>query len=185
MTLRALDAHDRAVRATLDWVEAELLQMRGYGRATRRRPPVAADGLVAAGFADPAPFWYIMSRGLTLFAFKDMTGDRLAVMDPTIAKKIRDAPGLDLETYLAAERGRAGLGAHMKAFHERYDLPVSPTTAVAALPVGHATPDRGPDANATGWPFSLPFNLTRQPAPGRRRARIGNETHSSPKGGVG
>ena len=47
---RVLGAHDAAVRATLDWVEAALLQTRGYDPATRRRPRVAADGLVAAGF---------------------------------------------------------------------------------------------------------------------------------------
>ncbi|MDE0173927.1 MAG: amidase [Defluviicoccus sp.] len=116
------------------------------------------------GFADPAPFWHVLFRGLTRFAFKDLTEDRLAVMDPLIAEKIRAAPGVDLETYLQAERRRAELGAHMKAFHRRYDLLVSPATAVAAFPAGRATPDRGPDADATEWPFSLPFNLTRQPA---------------------
>ena len=47
---RVLGAHDRAVRATLDWIEAELLETRGYDPATGRRPRVAADGLVAAGF---------------------------------------------------------------------------------------------------------------------------------------
>lgn len=116
------------------------------------------------GFADPAPFWHVLFRGLTRFAFKDLTEDQLAVMDPLIAEKIRAAPGVDLEIYLQAERRRAELGAHMKAFHRRYDLLVSPATAVAAFPAGRATPDRGPDADATEWPFSLPFNLTRQPA---------------------
>ena len=47
---RVQGAHDAAVRSTLDWVEAALLQTRGYDPATRRRPRVAADGLVAAGF---------------------------------------------------------------------------------------------------------------------------------------
>ncbi len=116
------------------------------------------------GFADPAPFWHVLFRGLTRFAFKDMTEEQLAVMDPIVAEKIRATPGVDLETYLQAERRRAELGAHMRAFHRRYDLLVSPATAVAAFPVGRATPDRGPGADATEWPFSLPFNLTRQPA---------------------
>ena len=40
------------VRATLDWAEKELLQTRSYDPATGRRPRVAADGLVAAGFRD-------------------------------------------------------------------------------------------------------------------------------------
>ena len=43
-------AHDQAVRATLDWMEGEFLQTRGYDPATGRRPRVKADGLVAATF---------------------------------------------------------------------------------------------------------------------------------------
>ena len=47
---RVIGAHDAAVRATLDWVEKNLLQTRGYDPATGRRPRVAANGLVAATF---------------------------------------------------------------------------------------------------------------------------------------
>ena len=47
---RVIGAHDEAVRATLDFVEAELLQTRGWDPATRRRPRVKAEGMVVAGF---------------------------------------------------------------------------------------------------------------------------------------
>ncbi len=47
---RVVRAHDEAVRATLDWIESDLLQTRGYDPATGRRPRERADGLVAAGF---------------------------------------------------------------------------------------------------------------------------------------
>ena len=47
---RVVRAHDAAVRETLDWVEAELLQTRGYDPATGRRPRVRANAMVAAGF---------------------------------------------------------------------------------------------------------------------------------------
>ena len=47
---RVIRAHDEAVRATLDWLEAELLETRGWDPATRRRPRVKADGMVVAGF---------------------------------------------------------------------------------------------------------------------------------------
>ena len=47
---RVLRAHDEAVRATLDFIEAELLQTRSYDRQTGRRPRVRADGMVAATF---------------------------------------------------------------------------------------------------------------------------------------
>ena len=47
---RVIRAHDEAVRTTLDWVEAELLETRGWDPATRRRPRVKADGMVVTGF---------------------------------------------------------------------------------------------------------------------------------------
>ena len=45
-----MHAHDAAVRATLDWIEKEHLQTRGYDPATGRRPRLAADGMIAATF---------------------------------------------------------------------------------------------------------------------------------------
>ena len=47
---RVIRAHDEAVRATLDWVESDLLETRGWDAATRRRPRVKAGGMVVAGF---------------------------------------------------------------------------------------------------------------------------------------
>ena len=47
---RVVRAHDEAVRATLDWVESDLLQTRGYDPATGRRPRERAHGMVAALF---------------------------------------------------------------------------------------------------------------------------------------
>ena len=47
---RVVRAHDEAVRATLGFIEAELLQTRRYDRATGRRPRVQADGMAAATF---------------------------------------------------------------------------------------------------------------------------------------
>ena len=47
---RVLGAHDAAVKATLDWLERDLLQTRSYDPVTKQRPRVAANGLVAAGF---------------------------------------------------------------------------------------------------------------------------------------
>ena len=47
---RVIRAHDEAVRATLAFVESDLLQTRGWDPATRRRPRVKAEGMVVAGF---------------------------------------------------------------------------------------------------------------------------------------
>src|SRR5438552_3414129 len=67
-----------------------------------------------------------------------------------------------LEHFEAAQK-RNELGLVMSRFHERYDLLVTPTLAVAAFDVGREAPK-----NAKGWvswtPFTFPFNLTQQPA---------------------
>ena len=47
---RVIRAHDDAVRATLDWIETDLLQTRGFDPMTRQRPRVAAHGMAVAGF---------------------------------------------------------------------------------------------------------------------------------------
>ena len=48
--IRVIQAHDEAVRETLDWGESDLLQTRGYNPATGERPRVRAYGMVAACF---------------------------------------------------------------------------------------------------------------------------------------
>ncbi len=47
---KIIRAHDEAVKATLDFIENELLETRGWDPATRKRPRVKAHGLVAATF---------------------------------------------------------------------------------------------------------------------------------------
>ena len=54
---RVIRAHDDAVRATLDWIEKDLLQTRGWDPITRQRPRVAANGMIVAGFR------HLASRG--------------------------------------------------------------------------------------------------------------------------
>ena len=47
---RVIRAHDQAVYETLDWIEKELLETRGWDPATRKRPRIAAHGMAVAGF---------------------------------------------------------------------------------------------------------------------------------------
>ncbi len=53
----------------------------------------------------------------------------------------------------------------MGAFHQRYDLLVTPMMPIAALPVGQDLNDPTTERSWIDWsPFSYPFNMTRQPA---------------------
>src|SRR5262249_28156016 len=51
------------------------------------------------------------------------------------------------------------------AFHRRYDLLLTPTMPIPALPVGQDLNDPARERHWIDWsPFSYPFNMTRQPA---------------------
>ena len=71
---------------------------------------------------------------------------------------------MTLTDYMSAIDRRAALGRETRAFHEKYDLLVTPTLAVAPFEAGRiAPPGYGEDWIA--WtPFTYPFNLTGQPA---------------------
>ncbi|MGE3678010.1 MAG: amidase family protein, partial [Burkholderiales bacterium] len=64
-----------------------------------------------------------------------------------------------------AVQQRGALGVHMNRFHRRYDLLVTPTLPIPAFEAGREFPAGGRYTRWTDWtPFSLPFNLTQQPA---------------------
>ena len=84
-------AHDEAVRATLDWIEREHLQTRGYDPATGRRPRGAADGMIAATFRhmasrsnDPQLHTHAVVANMT----RNMNGEWRSV-EPTLLKRNR------------------------------------------------------------------------------------------------
>ena len=53
----------------------------------------------------------------------------------------------------------------MGAFHERYDLLLTPTLPIPAFEAGVEVPAGWPGERWTSWtPFTYPFNMTQQPA---------------------
>ncbi len=68
--------------------------------------------------------------------------------------------------YIAAYNARVDLHIAMLAFHERYDLLLTPAMPVTALKVGLVAPDDGSFGDDwINWsPYTYPFNLTQQPA---------------------
>ena len=77
-----------------------------------------------------------------------------------------------------ATQRRTALWHNVRRFFERYDVLVTPTTSVAAFPIGQTFPaeiDGRPLTNQLEWfPFTYPFAITGQPAisvPGRVHRR--------------
>jgi aspartyl-tRNA(Asn)/glutamyl-tRNA(Gln) amidotransferase subunit A len=53
----------------------------------------------------------------------------------------------------------------MDAFHQQYDLLLTPTMPIPALPAGQDLNDPAHERHWIDWsPFTYPFNMTRQPA---------------------
>ncbi|MCZ6895627.1 MAG: amidase [Gammaproteobacteria bacterium] len=62
---------------------------------------------VDPGFADPRSTRRDLWKGLTELAFKNMTEDKLALMEPALADEIRNSRNHPLQSYLAADLERA------------------------------------------------------------------------------
>jgi aspartyl-tRNA(Asn)/glutamyl-tRNA(Gln) amidotransferase subunit A len=100
-------------------------------------------------------------------AVRGITEEKRALLDPGLARIDRESRDLRLDDHLSAIADRAALGATLRAFHERFDLLVTPTVAVAPFAAGRIAPEAFGDVGSdwTRWAsFSYPFNLTQQPA---------------------
>ena len=97
--------------------------------------------------------------------------ERFARLDPGLQAVVIDAQRYSLSDYLDAQQFRAALALRMQRFHQRYDLVLTPGTALLPFEVGKVMPEPPPGVTPLGpndwtwWtPFSIPFNLTQQPA---------------------
>jgi len=102
----------------------------------------------------------------TMTALADATGSRRGEMDPGLLEIAERGRRFTSRDYIAAYNRRAELHAAMMAFHERYDLLLTPTMPLTALEVGLVAPADGSYGHDwTNWsPYTYPFNLTQQPA---------------------
>jgi aspartyl-tRNA(Asn)/glutamyl-tRNA(Gln) amidotransferase subunit A len=90
--------------------------------------------------------------------------DKLKQCDPGFLAVVEEGAKIGAPDYVGADLVRTALGKTMGAFHETYDLLLTPMTPVPALPVGEDLNDPT-EKHWIDWsPFSYPFNMTRQPA---------------------
>jgi aspartyl-tRNA(Asn)/glutamyl-tRNA(Gln) amidotransferase subunit A len=91
--------------------------------------------------------------------------DRRGLIDPGLIATAAEGERISAVDYLDADLVRTALGQRMAAFHQKYDLLLTPMTPIPALPVGQDLNDPATERHWIDWsPFSYPFNLTRQPA---------------------
>ena len=91
--------------------------------------------------------------------------DKRAMVDPGLVTTAAEGQGISAVGYLGADFVRTALGQQMAAFHQKYDLLLTPMMPIPALPVGQDLNDPATERHWIDWsPFSYPFNMTRQPA---------------------
>jgi aspartyl-tRNA(Asn)/glutamyl-tRNA(Gln) amidotransferase subunit A len=117
------------------------------------------------GFASPRDAFTVLWTAGAARAMRGVSAADRAQMDPGFVASVDTGAALSAVDYLDADTARTSLGQTMGAFHQRYDLLLTPTVAVPALPVGADLSDPATERYWIDWtPFSYPFNMTRQPA---------------------
>ncbi|MCW5748350.1 MAG: amidase [Alphaproteobacteria bacterium] len=90
--------------------------------------------------------------------------EKQALMDPGLLRAAEHGSRHPLATYIRAGHQRQTLGVLFNLFFEDFDLLLTPTMPMPAFNVGEPAAWGG-DGVDIGWtPFTLTFNLTRQPA---------------------
>ncbi|HEX6353668.1 amidase [Actinophytocola sp.] len=115
------------------------------------------------GFADPVDAFHVLWFSGAAAVTAPLTDAQRARLDPGLREVSAQGAEYSALDFIEATATRAALGRTMGAFHEQYDLLLTPTMPIPAFEAGVEAPpgfDRW-----TGWtPFTYPFNLTQQPA---------------------
>ena len=97
--------------------------------------------------------------------WRTLSAEQQALTDPDFAAQAAIGETLDANALHQLNQRRGLLGSHLRQFMQRFDLILTPSTAVPAfkaLPAGHSAMN---SEAMLGWtPFSYPFNLSQQPA---------------------
>jgi aspartyl-tRNA(Asn)/glutamyl-tRNA(Gln) amidotransferase subunit A len=121
---------------------------------------------VDPGFTEPLDTIMTIWYGVSAAIVGGMPPAEQEKVDPGLRQVAKEGSGTTLAGYLAAQAARTQLAEHMRKFHERYDLLLTPQMPLTALEVGRVTPSDG--RYGEGWidwsPYTYPFNLTQQPA---------------------
>ena len=120
---------------------------------------------VDPGFSDPREAYHTLWFAGAGKVVEGYDRDRWDELDPSLLEIALAGQRMTAMEFLAANQVRADLGLTMGAFHEKYDLLVTPTLPIGAFDIGLEVPQGSGMTRWTEWtPFTYPFNLTQQPA---------------------
>ena len=121
---------------------------------------------VAPPFDDPIHiFNTIWSPVLAAGLKARFSDDRLADLGDETREALEEVKDIALEDFVEAERQRDLLAHRMRAFHETFDLLLTPTAIVSPFGIAHASPPEWDRERSWVWELpTFPFNFSRQPA---------------------
>ena len=120
---------------------------------------------VDPGFSDPIEAYHVLWFAGAGKVIHGYDRERWGELDPNLLEVAMIGQRTTAMEFLAATQVRAELGLTMGAFHQKYDLLVTPTLPIEAFDIGLEVPSgSGMNRWAEWTPFTYPFNLTQQPA---------------------
>jgi aspartyl-tRNA(Asn)/glutamyl-tRNA(Gln) amidotransferase subunit A len=119
------------------------------------------------GWGDPTDWFIVLYQAAMAGGLADQLPRWENQMDPGLVHMVRRGMAYSAVDYLQARIARFAFYDKVRRFFERYDLLLTPATAVTAFPVGRVAPDPAKieAEDLFAWtPFSFPFNATGHPA---------------------
>ncbi|HEY7521892.1 MAG TPA: amidase [Methylomirabilota bacterium] len=123
--------------------------------------------VVNPGWDSPEDAFATLIAAQFYAAWSDELPAAEAKLDPTLVKLVRKGGTVSARDYVKALGRVRAYWQEVRTFLERFDLLLTPTTAVAPFEAGGWAPRDidGERVSPLGWmPFTYPFNLTGQPA---------------------
>jgi len=98
-------------------------------------------------------------------ALGDYSEEQMAKLDPGLRRMTEEGMAIAKKDYLSAMLARGAYGSAMRQFMEKYDFLITPQLATTAFDVDKLSPLDDDGRAWMAWtPFTVPFNLTQQPA---------------------
>lgn len=117
------------------------------------------------GFTDPVEDFHVLWFAGAAKSIEHLGDAERDLLDPSLREVCEQALQYSAQDYLTAMNTRMALGQRMGAFHETYDLLLTPTVPIPPFEAGREVPPGSSSPRWTSWsPFTYPFNMTQQPA---------------------
>lgn len=117
------------------------------------------------GIEDPIDSYLTLFHAGFRFALRNLDAKQRELLSPAL-RDVLERPEVPINDYLRAQEQCQSYARRMQAFHNEYDVLLTPTVAAPAFPAERSYPaDYEEYSNRRAWtPFCSLFNVTQQPA---------------------